>query len=127
MPNGLIRPTDFSFVMRNLIQRKADKLYGEFCKLVPSDISIRAIDSPIWDLTEFEWADPVGTNENVAAFLSFRERRLETLFTARSNDQGASRQLATSALSHAKISPNRLIDARVRSTGNPGHWQRMMK
>jgi hypothetical protein len=41
MPIGLIRPTDFSFSLRNLIQRRASEIYGSFCNLLPPHLSIK--------------------------------------------------------------------------------------
>jgi len=80
LPNGLIRPTDFSFLLRNLLQRRAAQLYGDFCNLLRSPLSIRLIESPEWRLDQFAWADPVGTMDHLPAFLEFRSERMERLF-----------------------------------------------
>lgn len=82
MPNGLIRPTDFSFLLRNLIQRKADAIYGDFCKLLPPHLSFRTNDSVAWSLDAFDWREPVGTSDHVQAFLRYRNEKMETLFEA---------------------------------------------
>jgi hypothetical protein len=82
MPNGLIRPTDFSFSLRNLIQRRADEIYGGFCKLLPPHLSIRTGESDAWSLGSFDWCEPVGTLEHVPAFLQYRNKQMEMLFEA---------------------------------------------
>jgi hypothetical protein len=82
MPNGLIRPTDFSFLLRNLIQRKADAIYGNFCKLLPPHLSFRTNDSDAWSLDAFDWREPVGTSDHVQAFLRYRNEKMEKLFEA---------------------------------------------
>jgi hypothetical protein len=82
MPNGLIRPTDFSFVLRNLLQRQANALYGNFCKLLPPHLSLRISDSEAWSLSAFSWREPVGTSDHLEAFLRFRSAKMEMLFKA---------------------------------------------
>jgi hypothetical protein len=79
MPTGLIRPTDFCFSLRNLIQRKADEIYGSFCKLLPPHLSIRAGESDAWSLDSFDWCEPVGKSEHVPAFLEYRNKQMEGL------------------------------------------------
>jgi hypothetical protein len=80
MPNGLIRPTDFAFLLRNLIQRKANALYGKFCKLLPPGLSFRTNDSGAWSLEAFDWRGPVGTLDHVQEFLKYRNQKMEALF-----------------------------------------------
>ena len=80
MPNGLIRPTDFAFLLRNLIQRRADALYGSFCKLLPPHLSFRTNESDAWALDAFNWRQPVGTSGHVQAFLKYRNEKMEALF-----------------------------------------------
>jgi hypothetical protein len=79
MPTGLIRPTDFSFSLRNLIQRKALEIYGSFCKLLPPHLSIRPAASDEWSLDAFRWCEPVGTLAYVPAFLKYRNEEMERL------------------------------------------------
>lgn len=81
MPTGLIRPTDFSFPARNLIQRKAFDLYGSFCNLLPPYLSIRPAQSDLWLLDAFQWCEPVGTSAYVADFLKFRKEEMERLLS----------------------------------------------
>jgi hypothetical protein len=82
MPNSLIRPTDFSFLIRSLIQRKADSIYGSFCKLLPPHRSLRINHSEAWLLDAFDWHEPVGTADHVQAFLTYRNKEMEMLFEA---------------------------------------------
>ena len=82
MPNGLIRPMDFSFLLRNLIQRRANAIYGDFCQLLPPDLSFRTNHVDAWSLGAFAWREPVGTPDHVQAFLSYRCKRMEELFDA---------------------------------------------
>jgi hypothetical protein len=81
MPSGLIRPTDFSFSLRNLIQRKALEIYGIFCKLLPPHLSIRSAQSDSWSLGAFQWCEPVGTLAHLSAFLKYRSEEMEKLLS----------------------------------------------
>jgi len=81
MPTGLMRPTDFSFPLRNLIQRKADEMYGSLCKILPPHLSIRAGESDVWSLDSFDWCEPVGTSEHLPAFLHYRNKQMEELLS----------------------------------------------
>ena len=83
IPNGLMRPTDFSFPLRNLIQRRAVALYGSFCKLVPPHLSIKASGSHEWSLDGFDWREPVGTSDHVQSFLTYRNETMEKLLAPR--------------------------------------------
>ena len=80
MPTALIRPTDFSFRLRNLMQRRALALYGGFCKLLPAGLSILDDDADLWSLDQFKWAKPVGIMERVPAFLKWRQSEMDRLF-----------------------------------------------
>jgi hypothetical protein len=81
MPDNLIRLTDFSFMLRNLVQRKAVSLYGGFCNLLPPPLSFRANDATAWSLNNFQWSEPVGTSEHLAVFLAYRQGRIENLLS----------------------------------------------
>ena len=81
MPNNLIRPTDFAFTLRNLIQRQANHLYGSFCNLLPPYLSIRTAETGAWYLDAFDWSEPVGTMNYMATFLNFRNQEMEKLFS----------------------------------------------
>jgi len=80
-----LRPTDFSPLLRNLLQRRAADLYGGFCQLLPSGLSIREPVSKDWATSEFAWADPVGTGDYLALFLEYRRSEMERLMRAVSN------------------------------------------
>jgi hypothetical protein len=81
MPSGLVRPTDFSFLLRNLIQRKAFEIYGKFCNLLPTHLSLRPAVSDAWSLDAFQWREPVGTLAHVPAFLRYRNEEIERLLS----------------------------------------------
>jgi hypothetical protein len=80
IPTGLMRPTDFSFPLRNLIQRKSQALYGDFCNLLPEHLPFKDGGSDRWALDAFDWREPVGTLDHVRAFLDFRHQEMERLF-----------------------------------------------
>jgi hypothetical protein len=94
MPTGLVRPTDFSFSLRNLMQRKAAELYGSFCKLLPPGLSIRAGESDAWSLDAFQWREPVGTLAHVPAFLTYRNDEMEKLLSNTHETQVPGRESA---------------------------------
>jgi hypothetical protein len=81
LPTDLMRPTDFSFPLRNLIQRKAKELYGDLCSIVPPQLSIRAGVADEWSLDSFAWGEPVGTCEYLPVFLHYRNAEMERLFS----------------------------------------------
>lgn len=78
----LMGPTDSTIAVRNLILRRAVQLYGQVCNLLPEGYGIKAGASG-WELSEFEWADPVGNMDNIAAFLEYREREIRSLIEER--------------------------------------------
>lgn len=80
-----LRPTDFSPLLRNLLQRRAADLYGSFCQLLPSGLSIREPASRDWATSEFTWADPVGTGSYLPLFLDYRRSEMERLMRGVSN------------------------------------------
>ena len=81
IPNNLMKPTDFNGAIRNLLFRKAESLYGACSNLVPPYVKPKNIyDSDKWNIENFEWAEPVGTLDNISAFLEFRQERLKKIF-----------------------------------------------
>lgn len=82
LPTGLIRPTDFDFALRNVLQRRAEELYKDCCNVLPPRLSIRAAQSEDWALDDFEWSEPVGTLEHVSAFLSHRNAEMNKLLSS---------------------------------------------
>lgn len=74
----LMDPTDHNLAIRNLIQRKAEQLYGSVCNILPDGCKVKD-DVFKWEIGEFEWVEPVGTIENVNAFLGFRNEEMQRL------------------------------------------------
>ena len=79
MPVGLIRPTDFGFALRNLIQRYVAQLYDGIGCLLPAGLAIKSNADVDWQIDKFNWAEPVGTMEHVHTFLEFRAKKVEAL------------------------------------------------
>lgn len=75
-PANLIRLTDFNTDIRNMLFRKVESLYKDVCNIVPSYAKVKEARAPRWELDEFEWTAPVGTMDNVAAFLLDRQRKI---------------------------------------------------
>lgn len=82
VPKTFLRPTDFSPLLRNLLQRRAQALYGGFCRLLPEGLRIRDAASPAWELSAFPWADPVGSTAFMQRFLDFRCEEMNRLLAA---------------------------------------------
>lgn len=89
LPAGFLRPTDFARRPRSLVQRRAQRLYGDACRLVPPPLAIRPDDDPNWDVGNFRWSAPVGGTDRVPDFLEFRRARIEDLFDKRTADPAA--------------------------------------
>jgi hypothetical protein len=79
VPTTLIKPTDFAGPLRNLLQRRAAALYGGFCKLLPPCLKVREAAASAWSLDAFDWSEPVGSMDNVQAFLEYRLKVMEGL------------------------------------------------
>jgi len=79
IPNSLLRPTDFSPAIRNLLISKAQELYGSFCNILPPWIKLNPDINIPWEHSHFKWSEPVGTTENIMAFLEFRKVTMESL------------------------------------------------
>ena len=71
-PTAFLRPTDFSFPLRSLVQRQARRLYGGVCRMLPPPLDVRPSDDPDWDPSRFAWGEPVGETTNLQDFLEFR-------------------------------------------------------
>ena len=82
-PGAFLRPTDLSPKLRSLIQRRAQQLYGEICRLVPPPLSVKPSEEPGWAVDNFRWNVPVGGMERVADFLEFRRARIGELIEKR--------------------------------------------
>ena len=83
VPSAFMRPTDFSPELRSLFQRRAQKLYGDICRIVPPPLQLRQSQESKWDVDRFSWSRPVGCKDNVPLFLEFRRRKMEKLFRNR--------------------------------------------
>ena len=70
-PEGAHLPSP---MLRQLIQRRALKLYGDICRIVPPPLAVRACQDPNWTLENFRWSKPVGGVCNVPDFLEFRRQ-----------------------------------------------------
>jgi hypothetical protein len=81
-PVTLIKPTDFVGTIRALLVRRAQELYGSFCQILPPFLHIPETVSPEWNVSEFKWADPVGTTTHMETILSFRNARMAKLINA---------------------------------------------
>ena len=83
VPGEFLRPTDFSPLLRQLLQRRATELYGDVCRLMPPGLLPRVDDCPLSDPDNFDWCAPVGTLAQVDAFLDFRRKRVNELLKAK--------------------------------------------
>ena len=81
IPNSLMKPTDFNGQIRNLMVRKAMDLYQPICNIIPPSIKLKEYNDEKWQLENFEWAEPVGTLDNIEAFLEFRRKKLKKIFS----------------------------------------------
>ncbi len=79
LPVATIKPTDFGPLLRNLLMRRAQQLYGGFCSLLPPWLSIPAAADDDWSVDRFEWPEPVGDPERISSFLEFRHKKMEEL------------------------------------------------
>ena len=83
VPAAFLMPTDFSPMLRSLIQRRALQLYGKICRIVPPPMALKPCEDLNWDLDNFRWSTPVGGMDNVPDFLEFRRERMGELFDKR--------------------------------------------
>ena len=82
-PAAFLRPTDFSFRLRSLLQRRAKSLYSDVCRILPPGLEVKPCDEGSWQLDQFDWAPPAGRTTNLPAFLDFRHDRVDELFRTR--------------------------------------------
>lgn len=83
VPTNFLKPTDFNDTMRTMLQRKAEDLYGAFCNIAPPPLRVRSSASPEWEIDNFTWGEPVGTDERINDFLNYREKVIDDLLTKR--------------------------------------------
>jgi hypothetical protein len=79
IPTSLLRPTDFSAVIRKLLIGKSYDLYGDFCNVLPPWINLNFDTNDQWDQSHFKWSEPVGNMENIKLFLEFRHQLIESI------------------------------------------------
>lgn len=76
LPTSLIRPSDFSPLVRKILIEKAIDLYGSFCNILPPNIQIKEDKSSKWHFSNFEWGEPVGDTNHLQEFLDYRSKRM---------------------------------------------------
>ncbi len=76
LPTSLIRPSDFSPLIRKILIEKANDLYGGFCRILPPNIKIPEETSSKWHFSNFDWGEPVGETKNIDFFLKYRRERM---------------------------------------------------
>lgn len=81
-PVSLIKPTDFVGTIRALLVRRAQQRNGSFCQLLPPFLRLPETSTAEWSVSEFKWAEPVGTTKHIESFLAFRNERLARLINA---------------------------------------------
>ena len=82
LPKALLRPTDHEGLLRGLLQRRAQDLYGGSCALAPPPAQVKGAPNADWETKSFAWAAPVGEPARMAQFLAFRRERMSALLTA---------------------------------------------
>ena len=53
--------------------------YKDYCNVLPEFIKLPENIHKEWDVACFEWTEPVGTLENIEAFLEYRKSVIEGL------------------------------------------------
>lgn len=76
-PNELMKPTDFNSDIRILFLNKIQDLYGNICNIIHPSFRVKP---SIWNIHDFDWAEPVGDLANIGHFLEFRHQTLESLW-----------------------------------------------
>ncbi len=80
VPSNFLKPTDFNGTIRMLLQRKIFDLYGAVCNPVPPMMVSKDSPSVEWEVSQFDWAEPVGTLSYVEVFLEYRAEIIDDLF-----------------------------------------------
>ena len=83
VPTNFLKPTDFNDTMRTMLQRKAQQLYGDRCTVAPPPLAVRGASTADWEIDQFSWNEPVGTTENLEAFLDYRAKTIDDLLAKR--------------------------------------------
>jgi hypothetical protein len=80
LPTSLMRPSDFSPLVRKILIEKANDLYGSFCKILPPNIEIKEDKSSKWHFSNFEWGEPAGNTKNMKLFFDYRYKKMTKYF-----------------------------------------------
>lgn len=78
MPTNLLKLTDFNSETRLLLLNKAQNLYGGICNILPPSFRVKQL-PPEWDISNFEWAVPIGAGTSLDDFFAFRSKTLDFL------------------------------------------------
>ncbi|MDR1684851.1 MAG: hypothetical protein LBR82_00140 [Desulfovibrio sp.] len=78
MPTNLLKLTDFNSETRLLLLNKAQSLYSGICNILPPALSVKPSD-PEWNISNFDWAEPVGAGASIDGFLEFRFNTIDAL------------------------------------------------
>lgn len=78
IPDNLIKLTDFNPSARLLLLNKAQSLYGDICNIVPPGLAVKGAQG-LWEVSNFDWGDPVKAEFPVQRFLDYREQVMEKL------------------------------------------------
>ena len=84
-PSAFLRPTDFTFHLRSLVQRRAHHLYADACDVLPPSLELKPSIDPSWEPERFHWSPPVGQTTHVPAFLEYRRGRIDELLRNRAD------------------------------------------
>ena len=71
MPTNLLKLTDFNSEVRLLLLNKAQDLYGGICNILPPSLRVKQ-QTREWNISNFDWADPVDTATSLGSFFEFR-------------------------------------------------------
>lgn len=77
LPNELLKPTDFNSDIRILFLNKIQDLYGSICNIIHPSFRVKP---SIWNIHDFDWAEPAGDLANIGHFLEFRHQAIESLW-----------------------------------------------
>ncbi|WP_296315159.1 hypothetical protein [Winogradskyella sp. UBA3174] len=76
LPTSLIRPSDFSPIVRKILIEKANDLYGSFCNVLPPNIQFKEDKTSKWYFSNFDWSEPVGDLKNMELFFDYRIKKM---------------------------------------------------
>ena len=80
IPTSLIRPTDFSPLIRHILLKKTIDLYENICEVIPAWLKLKDDCDDKWKISDFQWAKPVGDTTNIGLFLKYRNKTMNSLF-----------------------------------------------